>query len=89
MKVITIQDGNYFRITLVPENNADSFMLSAVRKADGSKAKVIPVDTCELSKVINPYRELQSSVDDNKEAVIIEVEVSNFPNLVESEIEKK
>lgn len=88
MKVITIQDGNYFRITLVPESNADSFMITAIRKAEGSKARVIPVDTSELAKVINPYRELQNGTDESKAAVLLEVEVNNFPLMVESEEQK-
>jgi len=85
MKVITIQDGSFFRITLVPESAADSFMITAIRKAEGSKARVIPVETHQIEKVINPYRELRNSVDESKEAVILEVEVTNFPRMVEAE----
>ena len=85
MKVITIQDGNKFRVLLTPESPVDDYMLQALRCAEGSTTKVIPVETSEVEKVINPYRDRTNGKDVSKAAVMIEMEVTNFPNLVPAE----
>jgi hypothetical protein len=82
MKVITVQDGNKFRLTLVPESPVDEFMMQAFRRADGSSMKVIPVDTGEIEKLINPYR-MTNGKDESRPAVMIEMEISQFPHLCE------
>jgi hypothetical protein len=84
MRVITIQDGNFFRVALVPESPADQFMLTAMRKAEGSKARVIPVETSQIAKVINPYRDLALAQDESKDALLLEMEIANFPTMVEA-----
>lgn len=87
MKVVTIQDGNFFRITLVPDSPAEEFMLTAIRKAEGNKAKVISIEYHEVEKVLNPYREPRK--DTEKGAVMIEVEVVNFPKMMEDPAAQK
>jgi len=89
MKVIIVQDSFKFRVTLVPETAVDDFMMHALRAADGSRTKVLPVETGEIEKVINPYRLRNGDKDESKPAVMIEMEVSNFPILVEKEDEVK
>ncbi|MFN8288519.1 MAG: hypothetical protein U0V74_17310 [Chitinophagales bacterium] len=85
MKVIMIQDGNKLRLTMLAETSADAFMMKALRSSDGNQTKVIPVDTNELERVINPYRESGHSNGKSHEAVIIELTVDHFPALVEAD----
>jgi hypothetical protein len=88
MKVITIQDGNKIRVAMIPETPADAFMMKALRQADGNQTKVIPLETSELERVTNPYKEATHAIGKSKEAVMIELTVDHFPTLIEAEAEE-
>ncbi|MDB5283163.1 MAG: hypothetical protein JWO06_2238 [Bacteroidota bacterium] len=87
MKVITIQEGNKMRVAMIPETAADEFIMKALRYADGNQTKVIPLDTSELERVTNPYKESGHAIGKSKQAVIIELTVDRFPKLIEAEDE--
>src|SRR5580698_4573537 len=88
MKVITVLDGNKLRIAMIPEQMADEFVMKALRAADGNQTKVIPIETSEIERVTNPYKESGHACNRSKEAVIIELSVNHFPNLIEVEIDQ-
>jgi hypothetical protein len=79
MKAITIQEGATLRLILVPENSVEEHIMELFRAAEGNQTKVIPIDTKEVERVLNPYTNGDGARNGSKKAVLLELVVPTFP----------